>query len=190
MKVDSLFYLVFSLLGLLGCNPERVQYTDALKQEMANKKIKRISDGQVVETVDVWGRQIADIAQQELTAGLAKGGNTAALCRLENLPKTAALAQRYGIQISLLGAADVKNPQLAQKEREVLDAYLYNAEKNLPQSENVQKVADTLFVYNTAVPTDNPICRACFGSQPQPLAIWRLAFPKREVVRRMQVKKK
>lgn len=183
--------LLFLLSMLLvACNPERVKYTPALKQEMADKTLKRVTIPQLNEAVNEWGEQITRVAQNELTTKLKAGGNSKALCHLEGLPKTKALGKKYGIDVQLLGAADVKNPRLSQKEREVLDAYLYNAENKLEQISNIQRVADTLYVYNAAVPVDNPICKTCFGDQPQPLAVWRLAFSKREIVRRISIKKK
>ena len=182
-------FLVFSL-SLTACDPERLQYTRELKSEMSEKKPKRVTNAQLNEAVNSWGEQIVAVAEVELTAKIKPGGDQAGLCRLENLPKTTALAERYGLSIGLLGAADVTNPRLAAKEREVLDAYLYNAENKLAQQPNIQKIADTLFVYNAAVPIENPICQTCFGTQKTPLAVWRLAFTKRELVKRLNLKKK
>lgn len=179
--------LFFSLL--FSCNPERLQQSDKLKQQIADMKIKRVTDADLTEAVNSWGEQIVAIAQQEATAKLSSTNDPAGVCSLRDLPRTQALAKRYGMAISLLGAADVQNLKLSKKEREVLDAYAYNAEKSLPQTSNIQRIADTLFVYNDAVPAANAICRQCFGGQPQPLAVWRLAFPKREVIRHFNAKK-
>lgn len=174
----------------LSCNPERLKQTDALKQEMADKKIKRVTNADLNERVDAWGKQIAELAQNELETKLKAGISPDSVCELRQLPKTAALAKRYALEIDLLGPLDIQNSKLAPKEREVLDAYLYNAENKLPQQANIQRIADTLYVFNTAVPTESPICKACFGDQKQPLAVWRLAFTKREIIRRITVKKK
>ena len=184
------FSISVAALLLVSCSPDRIKQTDALRQEMTDKKIKRITTIELTQTVDAWGKQIVLVAQNELANKLKAGGSAGALCQLDNLPKTAALAKRYALTIDLLGPPDVQNTQLAPKEREVLDAYLYNAEKKLPQQSNIQKIADTLYVYNEAVPAENLICKACFGDQKQPLAVWRLAFTKREVIRRMNGKKK
>ena len=184
-----LLFLTFSL-SLTSCDPERLQYTRELKSEMSEKKPKRVTNAQLNEAVNSWGEQIVGVAEAELIAKLKQGGDKTKLCRLENLLKTTALAERYGLRISLLGAADVTNPHLAAKEREVLDAYLYNAENKLTQQPNIQKIADTLFVYNAAVPAENTICQVCFGTQKTPLAVWRLAFTKRELVKRLNLKKK
>lgn len=185
-----------SLLGcllLFACNPERVKYTNELKQEMADKKIKRITNADLIETVDAFGERITTVIQKELTTQLQKTTNPAEqakLCQLRNLPRTKAITDRYAIDVRLLSGADVPNKSLSSKEREVLDAYLYNAEKKLPQISNIQKINDTLYVYNAAVPTENVICQTCFGNQKTPLAVWRLVFPKREIVRRMTSSKK
>lgn len=190
-RTATLFFSFTLSLFITACNPEnRIQQTTALKQEIADKKVKRITDIQLNETVDSWGEQLTAIAQQELTAKLTQQpADSEKLCQLNGLTKTQALAKRYSFTIALLGASDIQNPKLPQKEREVLDAYLYNAENKLPQPTNIQKINDTLFVYNTAVPTGNLICKACFGNQKQPLAVWRLVFHKREVIRRIGGKK-
>ncbi len=177
----------------LACNPERVKYTPELKRDMAETKIKRITSADQMTTVDEYGTKIAAAVQRELTARLTTAktpADKAGLCHLQNLPRTKAIADKYAVDIRLLGAADIKNPRLAPKEREVLDAYLYNAEKKLPQTPNVQRIGDTLLVYNTAVPADSPICEACFPGQNPPFAVWRLVFSKRELVRRMVDSKK
>ena len=193
MNATSILSAFFFSIILVACNPERVKYTRELKQEMADKKIKRITNVDLVETVDTFGERITAAIQKELATQLQKTTDPAErtkLCQLQNLPRTKAIADRYGVAIQLLSGADVSAKSLNSKEREVLDAYLYNAEKKLPQISNIQKINDTLYVYNAAVPTENVICKTCFGDQNTPLAVWRLAFSKREIVRRMATMKK
>ncbi|TAE29400.1 MAG: hypothetical protein EAZ91_12695 [Cytophagales bacterium] len=186
--LHSSLHLLLSL-SLLSC-ADRIEQTDKLRQEMADKKIKRITNAELNETVNAWGEQMVAVMQSELTARLKTGVAPDSLCQLRQVPKTRALAERYAVTVDLLGPQDVQNPRFSAKEREVLDAYLYNAENKLPQQSNIQRIADTLYVYNAAIPLDNPICKACFGDQKQPLAVWRLAFTKREIIRRMTAKKK
>lgn len=184
---------VFLTVSLAACTPERVKYTPELKQQMADMKLKRITNADLVETVDQLGGKVVAVIQKELIDSLGSTTDAAQRseqCRLQNLPRTRAISQRYGVDIRLLSGADVQNKALAPKEREVLDAYLYNAEQKLPQIANIQKINDTLYIYNAAVPTESVICRTCFGQQKTPLAVWRLAFTKREVVRRMSASAK
>jgi len=188
----SLFLLVFLLVS---CAPEdRVRQTPALRQQMSDMKIKRITNADMVETVNTLGERISATVQKELMDTLRHHQATAVeiprLCRLQNLPRTKAIQEKYGVTIQLLSGADVQNKTLAPKEREVLDAYLYNAEQKLPQISNIQKINDTLFIYNAAVPTDSLICQTCFGQQKTPLAVWRIMFPKQAVIRRSVGEKK
>lgn len=184
-----LWLFVVAVITLLACNPDRIQYTDRLKQEMSDKRVQRITKADLSQAVDSWGAQIVAIAEKEAEAKLTGGATANQVCSLDDLPKTQAVAKRYSMRISLLGVADVQNPKLSQKERDVLDAYLYNAENKLDQSSNIQPVGDTLFVYNAAVPAGSALEKACLGQQKQPLAVWRLAFTKAEIIRHLQSKK-
>lgn len=177
------------VVALLSCNPDRIQYNDRLKQEMSDKRVQRITSADLSQAVDSWGGQIVAIAEAEASAKLASGAAANQVCTLNDLPKTQAVAKRYGMTISLLGAADVQNPKMSKKEREVLDAYLYNAENKLAQSSNIQPIGDTLFLYNAPVPAGSALEKACLGQQKQPLAVWRLAFTKAEIIRHLKLKK-
>ena len=193
MTLTRLF-VSFLLFYLASCGPERVKYTPELKQQMSDMKIKRITNADMVETVNTLGERISATVQKELTDTLrhhaGRPPQQAQLCQLKNLPRTRAIEKQYGVRIQLLSGTDVTNKTLAPKEREVLDAYLYNAEQKLSQISNIQKIADTLFIYNAVVPTDSLICQTCFGTQKTPLGVWRIAFPKREVIRRSAGDKK
>ena len=183
--------LLISLLS--ACNPERVHYTNELKEEMADSKIKRITNADLIETVNDLGGKVSAVVQKELTTQLQKTTSPderAKLCQLQNLPRTKAIAEHYVLDIRLLGAADVQSKALDPKEREILDAYLYSAKQKQSSISNIQKISDTLFVYNAPIPASSPICQACFGNQEVPFAVWHLAFRKREVVRRMKSTKK
>ena len=186
------FFILFSSF-VYSCNPERVHYTAALKQEMADSKIKRITNADLVAMVDNLGGKISAVIQKELATQLQKTTDPterAKLCQLANLPRTQAIAKRYEVDIRLLGATDIRNKALNPKEREILDAYRYSVgQKQMPIS-NIQKISDTAYVYNAVVPLTSPICEACFGKDSLPFAVWHIGFQKREVVRRMQSSKK
>ncbi|WP_460942371.1 hypothetical protein [Spirosoma daeguense] len=176
-----------------ACGPDRVKYTSELKQEIADSKIKRVTDVDLVETVDNLGGKISSVVQKELITQLQQTtdpAKRAQLCQLQNLPRTKAIAERYAVEIRLLGVDDLKNVTLNAKEREILDAYYYSAKQKQAAMSNIQKINDTLFVYNVPVPAQNAICEACFGKQDVPFAVWHFGFQKREVVRRMSASKK
>ncbi|MBU1822457.1 MAG: hypothetical protein KKG00_13235 [Bacteroidetes bacterium] len=183
---------ILSILILLGCNTEeRVGNTKELAQEMKAMQIKRVTDAQLVATVDEWGKQMASVAQKALEKEMAQNpAQAGTLCQNPaSLPLIAALDKEYGVTIQLMGPEDVQNPALSAKERELLDAYLYNAENNLPQSDNVQKLNDTLLVYNAPVPAGSQISAECFKNQKVSFAVWRILFDKKMVIRKLDAKK-
>ena len=187
-RLTALSFVLLSLL-CFACNPERVKYTNELKQEMADSKIKRITNADLVATVDNLGTKVSAVIQKELATQLQQTSNPAErakLCQLQNLPRLNAIAERYVLDIRLFGVADIQNKALDPKERGILDAYLYSVKQNQQPISNIQKTSDTTFVYNAVVPAQSLICEACFGSQDVPFAVWHIGFQKREVIRRMK----
>jgi hypothetical protein len=185
LLVCSLFFLFL----VAACNPERNQNTKAFVQEMNDSKIKRVTDVQLTTTIDEWGKALVLTTRKALTNELHKTGSDSTLCTLEKIPVIRKLEKQYAITIDLLKAKDVKNPALNPKERDLLGAYVYNAQNKLEQNDNVQKLNDTLFVYNSPVPTDDLICKTCTDNAALPFVIWRIVFNKREVIRRINPKK-
>ena len=146
---------------------------------MADSKIKRINDADLIETMDNLGNKVSRVIQKELSTQLQKTTNPAErakLCQLQNLSRTQAIAKSYGLDIRLLGVADIQNKALNPKEREILDAYLYSVKQKEQPIANIQKINDTTFVYNAVVPADSPICAVCFDKQAVPFAVWHIGF--------------
>jgi hypothetical protein len=187
----SLAWIVSFAFFVTSCNSERVQNTRELAQEMNNRKIKRITSAQLTSVVDEWGKAVVTSAQKIVTDELTKADSKQAkeLCDPNKLAAIQKLEKQFGVQIDLLRASDAKNTALPTKEREILDAYLYNAKQNLSQSDNIQPIGDTLLIYNAAVPTENIICKTCSDEASQPFVIWRIVFKKAEVIRRVDTKK-
>ena len=180
------------ILLLLGCNLDnRIGNSRELAREMKATQIKRITSAQLITLTDEWGKQIVKVSQKALGEALSKQPESnSQLCQqLDQVPVIKALEQEYGVDISLLGLADTSNATLQKKERELLAAYAYNAGSNLPQSDNIQQLNDTLYVYNAPLASDSPIATACFKEQKVPLAVWRVLFDKKEVVRKIDAKK-
>jgi len=186
---DSIKVGILLLMSLLaGCSTDRVQNTKELAREMNDRKIKRVTSAQLTSTVDEWGKAVVAEAQKGLEAEMAQANPPASLCNPDGSPSVRKLEKLYAADIDLLTARDVKSAALPAKERELLDAYLYNAENKLAQSDNVQKIADTLFVYNAAVPAATLICRTCSDQAALPFVVWRVVFSKKEIIRRLNPK--
>lgn len=191
--IKLIFVACLAVFMLAGCNTDnRIKQTSALKQEMHSAEIKRVTNPQLIATVDEWGKELVATARKALEKELARNPQQAGvLCGdLQKVPSIAAIDREYGVKIQLLGPADVQNQGLAPKERELLDAYLYNAENNLPQSDNVQKLNDTLLLYNAPVPVESMICKTCFKDQQVAFAVWRILFDKKVIIQKMDAKGK
>lgn len=183
-----LYCLAFGLF-LSGCNNKRVENTKELANEVKASKIVRVTNTQLIYTVDEWGKKISKLAQKSLEEALAKNPEKAAeLCKNPSeIPIIGALEKKYGVKISLLGPDDTKNAKLDKKEIELLEAYLYSAKSNASSlSDNVQPINDTTVVYN--VPADLAICKTCLGDKTPSFALWRLLFDKKEILRNVDVK--
>lgn len=181
------FLSVFALA--LSCSPDRNQNTKELAREMNDRKIKRVTDSQLTATVDEWGKALVQTARKALTAELTKKPGDSTLCSLKGVPTIQKLEKQYAVTIDLLRSKDTTNASLSAKEQELLMAYQYNAENKLEQTDNIQQVSDTLFVYNSPVPTSDVICTTCTDQAAIPFVIWRVVFKKREIIRRIDPKK-
>lgn len=189
MKMNHFICCLILCLFLAGCNNKRVENTKELSNEIKASKIVRVTNTQLIYTVDEWGKKISKLAQKSLEEALTKNPEKAGeLCKNPSrIPIIGALEKEYGVKISLLSAGDTKNPSLDKKEQELLEAYLYSAKNNASLSDNVQPLNDTLVVYN--LPADPKICKACLENQIPSFALWRLLFDKKEVLRKVDVKK-
>lgn len=181
--------LIFMFL-LVSCNSKRLDNTKELSREIKASQIKRVTNTQLIYTVDEWGKKIVQIAQKALEKEInAHPDRTESLCAdLSSIPVLAALEKEYGVKIALLGAADADNPALQPKEVELLKAYQYSAAHNPTDKDNIQTLGDSLIVYNAPVPTDHYICKACMAHSDPPFALWRLLFDKKQIIRKLDAK--
>ena len=175
---------------LAACSiPDRVGDTKELVQEMKDNQIKRVTGGQLTEIVDNWGKKIVRDVERELVRKLTKSPNeVASICQLKNLPVADSLRELYAVEIRLFGAKDLKNSLISAKEQEVLGAFMYNSQNNIPPVDNIQRLGDTAYVYNAAIESSSLVCQKCFDNKPVAFAVWSVVFSKREVIRRVDAK--
>lgn len=183
------FYILFALF-ISGCNSRRLENTKELSREIKASQLKRVTNTQLIYSVDEWGKKISKIAEKTLAKELEKHPEQAgSLCKnLTQIPVIAALEKEYGVRIELLGSADAHNATLAPKEKELFQAYLYSAKNNTRAADNVQPLSDSLLVYNAPVLSDSPVCKLCMTNQEIPFALWRLLFNKKAIIRKLDAK--
>lgn len=191
MSYRLLSFILF-LIGLLfaSCNlDQRLEGSKEAVEKMKSTQIKRVTDSQVIEIVGDWGGRIVKQAQLQLERTLSKPqADFSRLCQLKEVTKIDSLAHLYAVQINLLGTKDIKNPTLSIKEQEVLGAYLYDTQNKTSQISNIQKLGDSVFIYNSPIPMENLICQKCFAEDATHLAVWRVRFRKSDVIRKVNAK--
>lgn len=188
-------HLIYSMAiaGLLsGCDlkSNRIENTKELNKEIKASQIKRVTNTQLIYSADEWGKKISQIAEKSLKAELEKNAEAGkALCgNLSKIPVIAALEKEYGVNVQLLGSADLKSASLAPKEREILDAYLYSARAKAAAGDNLQQLNDTLLVYNAPISPESIVCKKCMTGQDTTFGVWRLLFSKKEIIRKLDAK--
>ncbi|WAC11323.1 hypothetical protein [Dyadobacter pollutisoli] len=189
--MKKILYCGIMVILMTGCDlGNRVENTKELNKEIKATQIKRVTNTQLIYSADEWGKKIAQIAEKSLKSELKKNPEKAGeLCKnVGAIPVIAALQKEYGVKVELLGVADLKNQDLAVKEREILDAYLYSAKNKSVASDNLQQLSDTLLVYNAPVSAESDVCKTCMKGQEIPFAVWRLLFNKKEIIRKLDAK--
>jgi hypothetical protein len=88
----------------------------------------------------------------------------AAYCQVGRLSKADSLSQRYAASLKRSSLRDLSpSSPLTAKERQVLDAYLYNAENKLEQRPNVQRLGDQALLYTSPILLQETVCLRCHG---------------------------
>ncbi len=189
MKPNNLLPVASCLLLLISsCNLEnRVGNTKALADEMNNRKIKRVTTAQLNTIADEWGKTIVDEAETALSKVLTTSPTLAQkYCSLQSISTIDSLKERYGVEINLLTSNDLENKNFEMKEREVLGAYLYNLRNKIKPISNIQKLGDSVLIYNAPVAANSTICKTC--SVNEGLVVWRVKFNKQEIILRVDAK--
>ena len=184
-------YILMVAMLVAACNSSnRIEQTSELKSEMKSVEIKRVTNTQLVYSANEWGKKIAQITEKSLQKELEKDPATGKqLCGdLDQIPVVAALQKEYGVKIELLGASDLNNSKLDPKERELLGAYLYSAKNKANAGDNLQRLGDTLMVYNAPLAAESLVGKSCSDNPDQPFAVWRLLFNKKDIIRKLDAK--
>ena len=139
--------------------------------------------------MDEWGHSMVDSLNKNLVQNLEKKSV------IDSLSKS------YRVEILSGSPLKLQNPAFGQKVNEIFDAYQYNAERHLPQIDNIQKSDDELsFFYTEPIILKNELegltksriealsktanlDSLMFRKKGDFVGLWLIKFSKREVVR-------
>jgi hypothetical protein len=169
--MKTIQFLFIACCFCLACNPDKVD-TKAVKKDLENQKIKKVSEGEILSTADVKGSLITDSIQKIISAtldsALSKGSIESALpyCILTNYPVINSLAILHEANISRSTFPDkVRNPSNTPDafQKEILEAYSYTLEQNLPVFKDVQ-IKETEVIFNAPILLKEKQCLRCHGT--------------------------
>ncbi len=176
-------------LLLTACDFSKRIDTRAAVKELREREVKRITPTQFVAQVDEWAHIITDSLNKNLTKNL------------EKRDLIDSLSSKYRVEILTGSPINLQNPAYGKKVNEILDAYQYNAEKHLPQVDNIQKSDDEKFFFYTepitlknqldelkktqieALGKSAKLDSLAFRKKGDFVGLWLIKFSKKEVVR-------
>ena len=138
-KYISINCLLIAAICLLttDCDFSKRIDTRAAVKELHEREVKRITPTQFVAQVDEWAHVIVDSLNKNLAVNLEKRA------------LIDSLSSKYRVDISTGSPSNLQKPAFGSKVNGILDAYQYNAEKHLPQTDNIQKSDDEKFFFYT-----------------------------------------
>lgn len=186
------FFLVILLYILLtGCGNTQQIDRQAVLEEMEQREIKRVLPGEVIKAAYTQGDTIARAAQELLIRQYRNARSS--LSFPEFLEKKAdtvldSLAKQYDASMQWIPAKDTNNHQLSDLEQQILQAYIYNAEKNLELEHNVQRINNEKLLYTQPLVQDS--LKKETGTSQQTatdssrfLGIWSITLSQKNIIR-------
>ena len=146
MKIlRSLLVITIVLFIVKACsNPETGINSKEVKQEISNRKIRRISEALIIESTFAKGKKVMDTLR--VSAKNHKDQSSDTLSRLGSLqPLVDQLQQENKAEIKKVLDTDLKGNSLKKQEKEIFEAYQYNIEQGLKVDDNVQILDKHIF---------------------------------------------
>ena len=145
---------------------------NAAKEGIENRKIRKISDAELIVLTYERGRIISDTAQKtlahHLSTAIADNGFEGGLqyCNANAYPLIDSIQSNFKVTIKRVSLKS-RNPQDKPDglEEELLEAYQYNIDNQLDLMDNVQRVDETQLLYTKPIVINNKFCLACHGSK-------------------------
>ena len=178
-QLSSFFWVLLTISSLAACDSgsQRSVNREALREEMRNRKPKKLSEAQITAEAFRQGNLLAEAAQDSLLERLKSVIKTAGVpaaieyCQLQALPITESLSAEYKAAIRR-SSLSLRNPANAPDvlENQLLEAYHYNQENKLPLEDNVQRLGEEYLLYTKPILIGSPLCLNCHGEAGEEIA--------------------
>ncbi len=179
-KNNFLFIIFLSLLipAFTACdNNDSAIDTRAIKEEIGNRKIKKVSELQILEASFVKGRELIDTLSVQKN-DLKHTGESDTLDKQYRLgamqPLVESLQQANKAEIKKVIATDLNSATTRKPEKEIFEAYQYNVAQGLKVDDNVQ-IMDRYVFYSSPILDSGEL-----------KGMWSIYFDKSEIVKAIQ----
>ncbi|MCG8310068.1 MAG: DUF3365 domain-containing protein [Cytophagales bacterium] len=152
-----------------SCTGDKKLNNEAVRKEIENRKIKKITEAEIMTKVHEIGHSIAletkKTLSKNLRAALGHGGIEHAIgfCNLNAMPLIDSLNRVFDAEIRRV-TLKARNPDDLPDpvEKKILEAYAYQWQDSVPLSSNVQPV-DENYLFTKPILIDNALCLSCHG---------------------------
>lgn len=217
--MKKLIFTICILSFLFACNSNEKISKDVFDEVKKSMKVKKLSEVEILDEAMAWGEEISTEAQSQLISALQKAivergiPDAIQFCNIQALPILQDVSAEYNVTIKRASIA-YRNPadKPSEDEAAILDAYAYNAENNIKNEPNIQKLEDgEVLLYTKAIQIPNNFCLSCHGKAGVDIAedtllqiesiypedrakghkigdlrgMWSIRIPKSEVVKRL-----
>jgi hypothetical protein len=178
------------LLSLPACRENSVSDPAAVRQELRQREIVHLSQGQIAERAAEMGDTLLLKAEKEFIQALKISKGSSCITAWDSV--SAGMKSRYQAEIKrLLFSAEPGKRLPNQKEKQLFEAYQYSRQHKLALNPNLQKDGEKDFLFTRALVLNDKNCLSCHqnssapqlkGNQGDTLGIWMLRFPRKQVI--------
>ncbi len=180
--------IVFTIL--FACRETKTQDSKAVKEEMRQREVIHLTDAQISERAFEIGDSL--IARSEIIfSNELKNGHDQS-CVPAFMKTKELVGKEFEGTLFRMPFDNSRIKGIAsKKEREIMDAYLYNKENHLAITPNYQKDGDKEFFFTKALVVNEKQCVSCHQNQANPLlkaslgdtlGLWSVRYLKKKVV--------
>lgn len=179
------FLTLLSVSFLYSCGQIKRVDTAEVKKHINDYKIVKVDNATINLQAEKFGRGVVDSVYKVLIS-------SPSLCQLSEISLVDSLQKNSRVEISLRTPQDLKSTSdmLYPQERSILEAYQYSFENNLRMGDNLQRIADTLFIYTKPLLTQETNISSCLEKHTSPFQVVIMRMTKADIIKSLPKKKK
>lgn len=161
LRSACLLFIVF----LAGCDSSQKVDRSAIKEEMANREIKKVTEAEIVSQTLIEGQEIIrnseNLLKEKSREKLAYIDRTHSIDSnlIEWVHSLDTLEVAHDSEINFLDFTS--NNESSSVEQEILEAYKYDLEQGNTLNENVQKLKESYLLYTSPLIISDGSCLRC-----------------------------